>query len=48
MVPHYFNSKENLDYLGPIPDASYYSANEMSESERKEFLDWYEDQKAEV
>jgi len=21
--PHYFNSEENLDYVGPIPDVSY-------------------------
>ena len=32
--PHYFNSEENLDYVGPIPDASYYGANVMSKSER--------------
>jgi len=29
--PHYFNTEENLDYVGPIPDALYYGANEMSE-----------------
>jgi len=23
--PHYFNIEENLDYVGPIPDASYYA-----------------------
>jgi len=43
--PHYFNTEENLDYVGPIPDASYYGANEMSESERRDFLAWYEIQK---
>ena len=30
--PHHFNTKENLDYVRPIPDVSYYRANEMSES----------------
>jgi len=30
--PHFFNTEENLDYVGPIPDASYYGVNEMSES----------------
>ena len=48
MVPHYFNSKENLDYVGPIPDVSYYGVNKMSESERKEFLAGYERRKAVV
>ena len=43
--PHYFNTEENLDYVGPIPDASYYGANEMSESERRDFFAWYESQK---
>jgi hypothetical protein len=32
--PHYFNTEENLDYVGPIPDMSYYGANDMSEGER--------------
>jgi len=40
--PHYFNTEENLDYLGPIHDVSYYGVNEMSEEERREFLVWYE------
>jgi len=28
--PQYFNSEENLDYVGPIHDASHYGSNEMS------------------
>jgi len=43
--PHYFNTEENLEYVGPNSDASYYGANEMSESECKNFLVWYEIQK---
>jgi len=46
--PHYFNTEENLDYLGPISDVSYYGVNEMSEAERREFLVWYEGQKEAV
>jgi len=38
--PHYFNTEENLDYSGPIPDVSYYGAKEMSESERSITLTW--------
>ena len=45
--PHYFNTEENLDYIGPIPDVSYDGANEMGEKERREFLAWYESQKSE-
>jgi len=40
--PYYFNTEENLYYVGPIP------ANEMSVAERREFLDWYERQKEAV
>jgi len=43
--PYYVNTEENLDYVGPIPDVSYYGVNEMSEAERREFLVWYEGQK---
>ena len=46
--PHYLYTEENLHYVGPIPDVSYYGPKEMSESERKEFLAWYEGQKTEV
>jgi len=44
---HYFNTEENLDYAGPVPDVSYYGLNEMGEEERREFLAWYESQKSE-
>ena len=37
VVPHYFNTEENLDYVGPITDILYYSVNEMSGGERKYF-----------
>jgi hypothetical protein len=29
--PHYFNTEENLDYVGPMPDISYYGVDEMGE-----------------
>ena len=29
--PHYFNTEENLDYVGPIPDVRYYDVNELGE-----------------
>jgi len=46
--PHYFNTEENLKYVGPIPDISYYGANEMREDERKEFFAWYKSQRSET
>jgi hypothetical protein len=39
---HFFDTKENVDYVGPIPDISYYGADVMSDAERSEFLEWYE------
>jgi len=42
--PHYFNTEENLDYVGPIPYISYYGVNEMGKEERREYLAWYESQ----
>jgi len=42
--PHYFNIEENLDYVGAIPDFSYYGVKEMGDEERREFLAWYENQ----
>jgi hypothetical protein len=46
--PHFFNSKANLNYKGLNPDIKLYSADEMSESERKESLSWYDTQKDRV
>jgi len=43
--PHFFNTQANLNYVGPIPDMSQFGADEMLESERKEFLAWYDTQK---
>ena len=34
-----------MDNVGPIHAASYYGAEEMSHSERSEYLTWYESQK---
>jgi len=46
--PHFFNTQANLNYVGPIPDASQFGADEMGESERKEFLAWFDTQKDKV
>jgi hypothetical protein len=32
--PHYFNTKTNLNYVGPMPEPMLYGVEEMSVSER--------------
>ena len=39
--PHLFNTKENENYVGPIPDKKYYCYNQMKPEARKKFLEWY-------
>jgi len=46
--PHYFNTSTNLNYVGPIPDVSYFGVDEMGISERREFMTWYDDEKNRV
>jgi hypothetical protein len=46
--PHYYNSIDNLDYVGQIPETSHYGVGEMRIGERTEFLAWYEEKKAVV
>ena len=46
--PHYFNTEANLDYVGPIPGIEQYGVAEMRDSERKEFMSWYDEQKDKV
>jgi len=45
---HYFNTEENQDYVGPIPDISYYGVNELTESERRDFLASYKGKTSQV
>ena len=45
---HYFNTRSNLDYIGPIPGIEHYGVDQMSESGRKEFMAWYDSQKDKV
>ena len=46
--PHLFNTKANLDYVGPIPDIKYFGTHEMSEGESREFMTWYNKEKVKV
>jgi hypothetical protein len=42
--PHFFNTAENLDYVGSYPEPSYYGTDYMSVDERAQFLAWHEEQ----
>ncbi|XP_053382445.1 uncharacterized protein LOC128549547 isoform X1 [Mercenaria mercenaria] len=39
--PHYFNTKENENYVGLYPSVEYYGYNNMSQKDRQAFLDWH-------
>ena len=41
--PHWFNTKENWDYQGEIPDKAYFKYDTFKEKDRQEFLVWYGD-----
>ena len=40
--PHHFNTLENQQYLGPLPEPWYYDPEGMSPDARKKFFDWYD------
>ncbi|KAK4882043.1 hypothetical protein RN001_005362 [Aquatica leii] len=42
--PHFFNTAENQDYVGPLPSKEFYGYDEMTDSTRDEFISWYEEQ----
>ena len=46
--PHYFNTEENLNYIGPIHDTEYYGVNDMGEEKRQDFLAWNDRQKSDL
>ena len=40
--PHFFNKRENQQYVGPYPDPEAYGADYMSTGDRTAFLKWHE------
>jgi hypothetical protein len=46
--PHFFNTEENQNYMGPYPDPQYYNPDDMSIANRKAFFAWYDQQKDKV
>ena len=41
--PHLFNTKENQNFVGYMPDNSYYDPDGMSPARKEEFLTWYDE-----
>ena len=39
--PHFFNTSDNEDYEGPLPDHQYYGTSTMTTDARTKFFDWY-------
>ena len=45
--PHWFNTKENWNYEGPVPDKEWFKYNSFKEKDRQDFLKWYNQKVAE-
>ena len=48
VLPHFFNTAENLDYVGPYPETEFYGADYMSGDKRAGFLEWHGKQKDKI
>ena len=42
--PHFFNTEENQDYVGPMPPMDMYGPDMMKRESRDEFVNWYHHQ----
>jgi len=40
---HLFNTRENQTYIGSLPEARYYSPEQMKPADREQFLTWHEE-----
>ena len=45
--PHFFNTQDNQDYIGPIPAQDYYDPQGMSPARKDEFCKWHAERRAE-
>ena len=39
--PHFFNTLDHQDYVGPYPDPKDYGVDDFSETKKKEFMTWH-------
>lgn len=42
--PHFFNTLQNFNYVGQMPDRKFYSPDTMKFAEREKFMKWYQEQ----
>ena len=42
--PHFFNTSDHQQYVGPYPDPKFYGADYMGTKDRKEFMTWHGEQ----
>ena len=45
--PHFFNTQDHQDYIGPIPAQDYYDPQGMSPARKAEFEQWHAERRAE-
>ena len=45
---HHLNTRENQNYVGPYPEATYYGHDFMGEKERNDLLEWLSERKDEM
>lgn len=43
--PHYFNTRENLDYVGDLPAFEYFDADNMKNDQYQKLNEWYNAEK---
>lgn len=43
--PHMFNTHENLNYVGDMPDLKYYWPDNLKPAERESLIKWYNEEK---
>jgi len=43
--PHLFNTTENWNYQGPLPDLEYYGPGSLKEEAEADLVAWYEKEK---
>tara|TARA_R100001132_G_C3274679_1_gene96951 strand:- start:2096 stop:5947 length:3852 start_codon:yes stop_codon:yes gene_type:complete len=41
--PHWFNTKENWNYVGPMPPKEMFRPNSFKDKDRDEFMKWYDE-----
>jgi hypothetical protein len=42
--PHFFNTPENQNYVGPLPDQCFYGSDTMSREDKSTFEEWHQQQ----